>query len=190
MASIYFISLVAYGMHPVFLVVGTFIFQGYAWEQEEMLHQRLPVFCQGQLWLGIDDGSWPWQIAPILRVLGKRVPIRHLLSQWSNVSVVSTGASEGGSGNHEVFGCSKICFLLYLYVELQNYEVWIAEKVVAQTGSKLLQLASRSKFLQLGSRSKLLQLGSRSKLFQLGSRSKFLQLGSRYLLYLTVKDII
>jgi hypothetical protein len=27
MASIYFISLVAYGMHPVFTVVGTFIFQ-------------------------------------------------------------------------------------------------------------------------------------------------------------------
>jgi hypothetical protein len=27
MAGIYFISLAAYGMHPVFMVVGTFIFQ-------------------------------------------------------------------------------------------------------------------------------------------------------------------
>jgi hypothetical protein len=93
------------------------------------------------------------------------------------MSVIPTGASEGGSGNLKVFGCSKIHFSLYLYAELQNYEVWIAGKIIAQIGYKLLQLASRSKFLQLG---------SRSKFFQLGSRSKLLQLGSRYLLYLTV----
>ena len=51
------------------------------------------------------------------------------------MSVVPTGAFEGGSGNLEVFGCSKISFLLYLYVELQKYEVWIAGKIIAQTGS-------------------------------------------------------
>jgi hypothetical protein len=56
------------------------------------------------------------------------------------MSVVPTRASEGGSGDLEVFGCSKICFLLYLYVELQNYEVWIAGKIIAQTGSKLFNL--------------------------------------------------
>jgi hypothetical protein len=54
------------------------------------------------------------------------------------VSVVPTGASKGGPGDLEVFGCSKIRFLLYLYVELQNYEVWIAGKIIAQTGSQLL----------------------------------------------------
>jgi hypothetical protein len=37
-----------------------------------------------------------------------------------NVSVIPTGASEGGSGNLEVFGCSKIRFLFYLYIELQK----------------------------------------------------------------------
>ncbi len=64
-------------------------------------------------------------------VLGKRVPIRHLLSQLSNVSVVTTGASKGGLGDLEVFGCSKIHFLLYLYVKLHNYEVWIAGKIIS-----------------------------------------------------------
>jgi hypothetical protein len=67
------------------------------------------------------------------------------------MSVIPTGMSEGSLGDLKVFGCSKIRFLLYLYVKLQNYEVWIAGKIIAQTGSTLLQLASRSKFLQLGS---------------------------------------
>ena len=84
------------------------------------------------------------------------------------MSVVPTGASKGGSGDLQVFGCSKIRFLLYLYVKLQNYEVWIAGKIVAQTGSKLLQLRSRSKLLQLGSRSKLLQLDPDPSSFNLG----------------------
>jgi hypothetical protein len=39
------------------------------------------------------------------------------------MTVNPTGASKDGSGDLKVFGCSKIRFLLYLYVELQNYEV-------------------------------------------------------------------
>ncbi len=89
-------------------------------------------------------------------LLGKRVPVHHLLSQWSNVSVVKTGASEGSSGNLKVFGLHKICFLLYLYIELQKLWGVDSRENHSQTGSKLLQLASRYKFLQLGSRSKLL----------------------------------
>jgi hypothetical protein len=57
------------------------------------------------------------------------------------MSVVSTGVSKGGSGNLEVFGCSKIHFLLYFYIDVKNYKVWIAGKIIAQLGSKLLQLA-------------------------------------------------
>ncbi len=83
------------------------------------------------------------------------------------MSVIPKGASEGGLGNLEVFGCSKICFLLYLYVELQNYEVWIAGKIIAQTGSNVLQLASRSKFLQLGSRSSSFNLDPDPSCFNL-----------------------
>ncbi len=83
------------------------------------------------------------------------------------MSVIPTGASKGSLGNLEVFGCSKICFLLYLLVELQNYEVWIAGKIIAQIGSKLLQLASRSKFLQLGSRSKYFNLDPDPSCFNL-----------------------
>jgi hypothetical protein len=53
-------------------------------------------------------------------LLGKRVAVRHLSSQLSNVSVIPTGVSEGGLGDLKVFGLHKICFLLYLYVELQK----------------------------------------------------------------------
>ncbi len=46
--------------------------------------------------------------------VGKRVPARHLLSQWINLSVVPISASKCLLGNLKVFGCNKMCLLLYL----------------------------------------------------------------------------
>jgi hypothetical protein len=49
------------------------------------------------------------------------VKVRRTLSSVGTSS--SNSASEGGSGNLEVFSCNEIRFLLYLYIELQNYEL-------------------------------------------------------------------
>jgi hypothetical protein len=69
------------------------------------------------------------------------------------MSVIPTGASKGSSSNLEAFSCSKISFLLYLYVELQNYEVWIAGKIIAQNWiqvpSTCIQIQVPSTWIQI-----------------------------------------
>jgi hypothetical protein len=46
MAIIYFISLADYGMNPVFMVVGTYIYRHRQPDKEKMLRKRPPVICQ------------------------------------------------------------------------------------------------------------------------------------------------
>jgi len=55
-----------------------------------------------------------WSLNHDTATVGKRVPACHLMSRYSNLSVVPTSTPEGLSGDLEVFGCNITSFLSYL----------------------------------------------------------------------------